>query len=183
MHVSRINAAALLALGLLVVASGSAGAQPPIPSDYSGTVTIGGKPAPDGATIQGKIDTYLTPLVTVKGGKYQFLIVGPLDPTAIGKTVTFLINGAVANETSTFEMGTTKTLNLTIASAPAEPPVVPTATRPPATPTRPVPAASPVRPGAGATPAVGNGEEANWALVIAAAIIAAAFVGWRLMKR
>lgn len=135
----------LVALAMLVVTMGSAAAQPPpIPSDYSGTVTVGGTPAPNGTTVQAKIETYTSASVTVTGGKYQFLIVGPPSSTFQGKTITFLVGGVAANETSTFEQGTSKTLNLTVAAA--APTATPTLAPPAAT-------ATPTRAPATATPA------------------------------
>lgn len=111
----RSLVAVLAALGMLAVTVGGVAAQPPpIPSDYTGTVTIDGKPAPDGTTVQARIGTYASEPVTVKGGKYEFLIVGPLDPALQGRTITFLVGGSAANETSTLESGTSKTLNLTV---------------------------------------------------------------------
>lgn len=149
MKKTKTIVAILVALSIAIALVSSAAAQPPpIPADYSGTVTIGGIPAPNGTTVQAKCDTYTSGTVTTTGGKYSFLIVGPPTAAFTGKTVIFLVNGIQANETSTFEQGTSKTVNLTVAAAPAPTPTVtpvpPTPTLVPGAPTpTPVPVATP----------------------------------------
>lgn len=129
MKKTRTMAALLVTLALSIAIFSSTAAQPPpIPSDYSGTVTIAGALAPDGTRVQAKIDTYASETVTTTGGKYSFLIVGPLSAAFEGKTVTFWVNGIRANETDTFVSGASKTLNLTVVVVAATPTPTPTPT-------------------------------------------------------
>ncbi len=70
---------ALLVLGLVIVAglaigqtqrAGAQGGPPTAPRIYSGTVTVGGAPAPDGLQIVGRILSYETVPVLTQGGQY-----------------------------------------------------------------------------------------------------------------
>ncbi|MCZ6892136.1 MAG: hypothetical protein O7F09_06440, partial [Chloroflexi bacterium] len=148
---------ALLALGLVIVAglvvgqTQRAGAQaPPIaPRIFSGSVTVGGVPAPDGLQIVGRILSYETLPVPTSGGRYFQLIVGPPN-NLVGQTLTFHILGVeltAADFVPGFQGGGSATVNLTFPQLPPPTPTpvpIPTATSTPvATPT-PLPTATPL---------------------------------------
>lgn len=105
---------------------------PPIPSDYSGYVTVNGEPAPEGATVYAKIGDYTSDSVAVADlGHYRYLIVKPTDGTYVGETVEFYVDpdgGApipaiMAFETDEFEPGTSHDpFNLTVVDV--TPPVI-----------------------------------------------------------
>ena len=107
---------------------------PPIPSDYSGYVTVNGEPAPDGALVYAKIEGYTSNSVAVSdGGRYRYLLVAPPDSTYKEKTIEFYIDpdadgpmpAAMAEETSTFELGTShETFDLTVVIVDSTPPVI-----------------------------------------------------------
>ena len=95
------NTTAVLVLGLAIVVglvvgqtqrAGAQGAPPLAPFVYSGTVTVGGVPAPDGLQIVGRVLSYETPPVLTAGGQYFQLIVGP-PSTFQNQTLTFHILG------------------------------------------------------------------------------------------
>lgn len=102
---------------ILISMCGIVNAQPPpIPSDYSGYVTVNGEPAPEGALVSAKIDDYTSNgVVVAENGRYEYLLVKPPDGTYIGKTIEFYVDpdaegqipAAMAEETDTFEQGTT----------------------------------------------------------------------------
>ena len=139
----------------------AAGGIPPWPVIYSGAVTLGGAPAPDGLWIVGRMDGYTSVPLEIKDGRMSGLAVGAPDQTYFGKTITFELRrdpaveegATVADETDMFAKYPLPTLkkdfNLTFADFPTPTPL------PTATPTvTPVPTATPV---ATATPtAVGT---------------------------
>ncbi len=106
----------LVCIPLLVVLSislGTALAQPPpIPADYSGSVTVNGVSAPDGTAVFAKIEGYTSNSVTVSGGSYEYLVVGPTDVSYIGKTIEFWVDvpgdllPVKAEQTDDFDSGT-----------------------------------------------------------------------------
>jgi len=115
---------ALLFFATSTMAAASA-EPPPIPSDYSGYVTVNGEPAPDGATVYAMIMDYTTISVQISDGGYTNLIIMPSDITYVGETIEFYydpdaegsIEAVKANETDTFEQGTSPdpfNLSLTI---------------------------------------------------------------------
>ena len=65
------------------------GTPPPAPVVYSGTVTVGGAPAPDGLEIVARILDYESRPKTTSGSKYASLTVGPPDATYLSRQVTF----------------------------------------------------------------------------------------------
>ncbi len=121
----------LVCILLLVVLSISPGivlAQPPppIPADYSGSVTVDGS-APDGTEVFAKIEDYTSDKVTTSDGSYKYLVVGPPDDTYIGKTVEFWVDvpgdlsPVKAVETDVFDLGTSHpSFGLTVATTTAE---------------------------------------------------------------
>ena len=105
----------LFVLVILASSCGIAFAQPPIPSDYSGYVTVNGEPAQGGALVYAKMEGYTSKSVAVtNGGRYQFLIVDPPSSDYIGKTIEFYVDPdaggpippIMAAETDKFEVGT-----------------------------------------------------------------------------
>ena len=156
---------ALLAFAL----AGGAGVQaqtgsaqpPPGAAVYSGTITIGGQPAPDGLSIVARIPSplpnsdYQSPARITKGGKYQILSVGPPSVLFNYRVVSFHIiavegtetahlgpEGLTAAEIDTFLPGPNiiDGFNLTFPAIPPAPtptpaPATPTPTPEPATPT------------------------------------------------
>ena len=139
----------------------AAGGIPPWPVIYSGSVTLGGSPAPDGLWIVGRMDGYTSVPLEIRDGRMSGLAVGAPDQTFFGKTITFELRkdpaveegATVADETDIFAKYPLPTLkkdfNLTFADFPTPTPL------PTATPTvTPIPTATPV---ATATPtAVGT---------------------------
>jgi len=104
---------AVLFIATSIMAAASAG-PPPIPSDYSGYVTVNGEPAPDGATIYAKILDYTTSSIQISDGSYKYLFIMPSDDTYVGETIEFYydpdaegsLEAVKASETDTFEGGT-----------------------------------------------------------------------------
>jgi chitodextrinase len=125
----------LFILTIMMSTCGIAYAQPPpIPSDYSGYVTVNGEPAPDGTLVYAKIGDYTSNSVAVSdGGLYRYLLVAPPDSDDIGKTIEFYVDpdaggptaAALADETSTFEVGTSHDdFDLTVVVVDSTPPVI-----------------------------------------------------------
>ncbi len=79
---------ALSVLGLL--GSGqtayAAGGIPPWPVLYSGSVTLGGCPEPDGLWIVGRMDGYTSVALEIKDGRMSGLAVGAPDQTFFPST-------------------------------------------------------------------------------------------------
>ena len=75
---------------------------PPLPSIYSGTVTVAGETAPDGIIIFAMLGDYISPSVTVANGRYVGLTVGPPNVSFAGQLVTFHIETVQADETAKF---------------------------------------------------------------------------------
>ena len=86
------------------------GSIPPWPVIYSGSVTLGGAPAPDGLWIVGRMDGYTSVPLEIKNGRMSGLAVGAPDQTFFGKTITFelrndpsvLEGSTVADQTDVF---------------------------------------------------------------------------------
>ena len=127
MSVKRFGIGIMIALLFFATSTMAAASAepPPIPSDYSGYVTVNGEPAPDGATVYAKIDDYTTSSVQISDGGYTNLIIMPSDITYVGETIEFYydpdaegsIEAVKANETDTFVPGTSPdpfNLSLTI---------------------------------------------------------------------
>ena len=169
---------ALLGVGILggtrgVEASGAG--IPPWPVIYSGTVTLGGAPAPDGLWVVGKMEGYTSVPLQVRDGRMSGLAVGAPDQSYFGKTITFelwaaadISEGAtIADQTDVFGKYALPTLkkdfNLTFPSFPTPTPL------PTATPTvTPLPTATPI---ATATPIVVGPVVYNGMVVASGGII------------
>ncbi|MFB0499862.1 MAG: PGF-pre-PGF domain-containing protein [Candidatus Hadarchaeaceae archaeon] len=111
----------ILLLVALSISSSTALAQPPpIPADYSGSVTVNGAPAPDGTAVFAKIEDYTSGSVTTSGGSYKYLLVEPPNDNYINKTVEFWVHAPgllsiKAVPTDIFTQGTSHpSFNLTV---------------------------------------------------------------------
>ena len=97
-----------LVAGIVAVASTqglpmrAVSAQPLLPALYSGNATAGGVPVPDGFLITARIQDYVSEPVPVQNGRYELLQVSPQGVAFTGKTITFHLDGAQADETDTF---------------------------------------------------------------------------------
>jgi hypothetical protein len=114
----------------------SAESPPNPPSRFVGSVTIDGKPAFAGTTIQVRIGSTTCGVTAVftASGEARYAVDSPaLDPGATpncgtdGATVTFLVGDKVANETGVWHNYQLNTVNLTVTtptpSATPKPPV------------------------------------------------------------
>ncbi len=148
---------AFLALSLAVLAGvlvwwvpkASAQAIPMLPVIYSGTVTVGGAPAPDGLQIVGRILDYQSQPVLTSGGEYANLTVAPQNSYQF-QTLAFFILGfelKADQEVAQFPGGLiVETINLTFPALPQPTPTptpTPTATSIPTPTPRPTATATP----------------------------------------
>jgi hypothetical protein len=92
----------IVVFSIAIIGVASAQSFPPAPSIYSGSVTVAGSPAPDGRQIIVRIRDYASDPATIINGKYQLLIVQPPDGSYDKGTVSFFIDGRIANENDTF---------------------------------------------------------------------------------
>jgi hypothetical protein len=97
---------------------------PPLPHAFYGTVKINDSPAPIGTEVEAEVEGVVTgvqgnPIVTTEAGKYG----GPggLDPKLVvqgdiedGATITFYVNGVVADQTAEWHSGEVTKLDLTV---------------------------------------------------------------------
>jgi len=179
---------AVIALIVLLVVPAVATAQQLPPCRVQGTVALDGKTAPDGTTVTASIEGTQVATGTVASGKYkvQFDL-----GTYSGKTITFKVGTAAANETAVATNGLV-TLNLTATSGVGPTPTpTPTPSQTPTAQPTPIPgpkgdkgdtgAAGPAGPkgDTGATGPAGSagsdgadGDDASSALGIVALIIA-----------
>ncbi|HOP67364.1 MAG TPA: hypothetical protein PLG61_06605, partial [Methanoregulaceae archaeon] len=103
-------------------------AVPPLPCSYSGSVHIGGVPAPEGTVIETVVYTTIRDQVTTTavGSIYPYISASVTEEEydnccqSCGCTipVEFYINGVKADQTSTFSAGGAKQVGLTVAWAP-----------------------------------------------------------------
>ena len=122
---------ALLSLALALASLAAAHAQegqPPLPTVYSGSVTVGSGAAADGLTVVAVLQEYESNGVPVKGGRYAGLTVSPPSASYQEKTIRFfLVDGperVTAVEADIFQTEGTpqlKTLDLTFPRLPGEP--------------------------------------------------------------
>ena len=80
-----------IVVALVATLSSAALAQNVSPTIYSGSVTIGDNPAPDGLTLVARINDYESEGVVTKNGRYSFLIVSPPTIDYFIETITFHI--------------------------------------------------------------------------------------------
>ena len=64
---------------------------PPLFTEFSGNVTVGGQPAPDGLTIQARVKWWYSETTETFRGQYSGLTVAPNDWALDGATITFHI--------------------------------------------------------------------------------------------
>ena len=134
---------AVITLTALSLAAGTAWAVPPIPSDYSGTVYVGGVQAVDGLVVTASMTGWNSSAgaVTYASGQYQMLGIDP--PESVSGTINFYVNGVQADEISTFVAGESFTLNLHVTALPTPTPTpMPTPTPTPVPTPTPTPITS-----------------------------------------
>ncbi|MCE5338489.1 MAG: PKD domain-containing protein [Methanomicrobiaceae archaeon] len=120
----RVKRVAWICILLLLIETASA--VPLLPAEFSGSVTIGGSPAPAGTVITARIgdrDCGSLTLTTagVYGGDSTFdtrLLVCGGDDDA-GKTITFFVDGVKAAGTAVYTPGTSVRLDITVTSGTA----------------------------------------------------------------
>ncbi len=114
----RVILSVMIALAALALLSGTSLAQPPFPAVYTGEVSVGGEPVPDGYMLSAKIGEWETESVTVTDGQYV-LQIAPPESIYIGRTIEFYLDGVKAAETSIFRADTQVTLGLSFPELPA----------------------------------------------------------------
>jgi outer membrane lipoprotein-sorting protein len=84
-------------------------------TNFNGTVTIGGQPAPNGTFLEAHVLWYRTKPAKVFEGSYTVIMVSPNDWALHGQTITFHYGNLQAEETATYNASTLQavTLNLT----------------------------------------------------------------------
>ena len=89
------------------------GQVPPLFTDFSGSVTVGGQPAPNDLLIQARVRWWHSKTVETFNGRYSALSVAPNDLALHGGTVTFHIiqNGVAVSQAA--ETATYSSRNLT----------------------------------------------------------------------
>ena len=172
-----LTALAVSVFGILsnVQTVAAAGGIPPWPVIYSGTVTLGGAPAPDGLWVVGRMDDYTSVPLEVKDGRMSGLAVGAPDQSYFGKTITFELRNqpnepegaTMADQTDIFAKYALPTLkkdfDLTFPLFPTPTPL------PTATPTMtPLPTATPI---ATATPIIVGAVVYNGMVVASGGIV------------
>ncbi|MDF1521022.1 MAG: hypothetical protein RQ728_06170 [Brevefilum sp.] len=111
---------------------------PPLPASFYGVVTKNGANLPEGITIMAVINNKVYAGNTVKiyeGESVYSLVVPGDDPTTDvieggvqGDTIYFNVDGILADQTATWQSGSSKELDLTVSSTVIEPTYIPTAT-------------------------------------------------------
>lgn len=107
------------ALVMLCLCVGIVSAVPPLPSEYYGSVTIDGMPAPINTVIRATIDEEMKgELIVSTAGMYggtgtfdQRLVIAG-NESDIGQVVAFTVNGVKTNQTVTFIGGESGRLDL-----------------------------------------------------------------------
>jgi len=118
MDVNRI----IIVIGLcilILVAGVNAAEIPPFPCEFYGQVSINGQPAPAGALIEATINGQTAGSLTTTapgayGGSGTFDTRLVVNGQANGDSITFSVNGILANQTATFQERNTQHLDLTI---------------------------------------------------------------------
>ena len=113
MHIAKVISILAAFMLLLILPATILAAEPPRPAVYGGTATLDGAPAPDGTPVSAVIDGTEVAAMIVENGAYAFTISQPPDESYSGKTVTFLVGGATAPESGTWEPDGGGVLNLT----------------------------------------------------------------------
>ena len=120
-----MNKGFLLGL-MLVLLVGLATAIPGIPHRFFGSVTINGAPAPNGATVTATVDGVTAGKETTSSGAYGYdpIIFFVEDPNnnRDGKTIKFYVNGYDTGQTTTFVVGGSTELDLSVTYTVSNPP-------------------------------------------------------------
>ena len=111
----RVALAGASAWGLSWLLAGVALAQPQVPASFYGTVSVDGKPVPDGSEVQALIDGKDCTQPGARGalgqGPASVYVLSVMHESqaqgcgAEGKTVTFRVNGQPAAQTATWRPG------------------------------------------------------------------------------
>jgi hypothetical protein len=112
----------VITLTALSIASGTAWAVPPLPSDYSGTVYVGGVQAGAGLVVTAGMTGWNSSegAITDTSGAYWL---GIAPPESVSGTINFYVNGVQASETHAFSDGESVTnFNLHITALPTPTP-------------------------------------------------------------
>ncbi len=120
---TKIRLLVLLAVVALVLFPAIASAQQPpeLPCGFYGTVTVDGADAPEGTVISALIDGNVTATTTTTSeSRYSLIIAQPEGANNAGKTVTFMIGDRTADQTSTWEAGANKNVDLTVGVGPTD---------------------------------------------------------------
>jgi len=139
-------------LGIMALPVFAFAQSPSLPHQFFGSVNYTNGVAPDGLTVEAKINGSVVGSSVTFGGNYGYnpnlLFALDNDGVHAGKTVEFYVDGVKANETAVFVNGNSSQLNLTIpASLPTTPTPSPTpitggGVTTPSTPTSPLSAAA-----------------------------------------
>ena len=76
-----------------------------LPVAYSGAVIVAGAPVPDGAVLVARLGQYESLPALIEGDGYKNLVLIPDDPTLIGRTIQFFLNGVKSKTTDTYRSG------------------------------------------------------------------------------
>ncbi|MBF8266783.1 MAG: hypothetical protein HW388_291 [Dehalococcoidia bacterium] len=117
------------------------------PIIFSGNVTVGGQPAADGLVVVARMGGVNAGSATTQGGRYGGLTVGTTHRDMVGRTITFHLDGEVAQETEVFEefiQPVTRTRDLTFPASQPTPTPTPAPTATPVPTATPAPTATPV---------------------------------------
>jgi hypothetical protein len=133
--------APILLLGAMTLVGALTAAHPPLaraqlpPSRHYGALTIDGNPAPAGTTIDAYIgSTNCGSATTTEDGRYVLDVAAGATILGCGvedETIVIAVNGVVADQTSTFQLGTFVLLDNNAPSVGAAPPAASTDTPPP----------------------------------------------------
>lgn len=121
---TKIRLLALLAVVALVLFPAIASAQQPpeLPCGFYGTVQVNGADVPEGTVISALIDGNVTATTTTTASStYSIKIPQPEGENYAGKTVTFMIDTDIAEQTGTWEAGGNFPLDLSSGQAPIPP--------------------------------------------------------------
>ena len=101
---NKMKKSMVMSVLFFVLIIGAAYAIPGIPNQFYGTVTYNGVPAPNGLTVDAKIDGEVVASATTISGTYS-LIVKDQDNELSGDTVSFFVNGIDAQNDGIFLNG------------------------------------------------------------------------------
>ena len=113
MRIAKVVSTLAAFMLLLILPTTILAAEPPRPSVFGGTATLDGAPAPDGTPVSAVIEGTEVAATIVENGAYAFTISQPPGKSYSGKTITFLVGGATAPESGTWEPDGGGVLNLT----------------------------------------------------------------------